>query len=151
MNKEELDQFLQPWIKRYYETQRMEYLFGYFAKYPNYKDGVRAVVETMWEPPQIGDQTSFVPQPDQDVFLIDRISKDLSLECVGWIFTSLKEENVALASYDIRKVDKLQQAYTFNHPSGCKISRFITCIARPNNKGEFKIDTYMVSDMCQAL
>ena len=151
MNREELDLFLQPWIKGFYEKQRMAYLFGYYAKDPNYKDGVRAIVETLYEPPQIGDQTSVIPQPDQDVFLIDRLTKDLSLECIGWIFTSLKEENVALTSYDIRKAAKLQQAYTITHPSGCQISRFVTCVARPNDKGECEIDTYMVSDMCQAL
>ena len=151
MNKEELDQFLQPWIKSFFEKQRMAYLFGYYAKDPNYKDGVRAVVETLYEPPQIGDQSSVVPQMDKDIPLIDRLTKDLSLECVGWIFTTLKEENVALTSYDIRKAAKLQQAYTFTHPSGCKISRFVTCVAKPNDKGECEIDTYMVSDMCQAL
>ena len=151
MNKEELDQFLQPWMKGFFQTQRMAYLFGYYAKDPNYRDGVRAVVETLYEPPQIGDQTSVAPQPDQNVFLIDRLTKELSLECVGWIFTSIKEENVALTSYDIRKAAKLQQAYTFTHPSGCQISRFVTCVARPNDKGECEIDTYMVSDMCQAL
>ena len=151
MNREELDQFLQPWIQNFFGKQRMAYLFGYYAKDPNYKDGVRAVVETLYEPPQIGDQTSVIPQPDQDVFLIDRLTKDLTLECIGWIFTALKEENVALTSYDIRKAAKLQQAYSITHPSGCQISRFVTCVARPNDKGECEIDTYMVSDMCQAL
>ena len=151
MNKEELDLFLKPWIDGLFGTQRMAYLFGYYAKDPNYKDGVRAVIETLYEPPQIGDQTSVVPQPDQDVFIIDRLTKDLSLECVGWIFTTIKEDNVALTSYDIRKAAKLQQAYTFTHPSGCQISRFVTCVARPNDQGECEIDTYMVSDMCQAL
>ena len=151
MNKEELDQFLNPWIKGFYGTQRMAYLFGYYAKDPNYKDGVRAVVETLYMPPQFGDGTSVIPQPDQDIFLIDSLTKDLSLECIGWIFTSLKEENIALTSYDIRKAAKLQQAYTFTHPSGCQISRFITCVARPTDTNECEIDTYMVSDMCQAL
>ena len=151
MNREELDQFLQPWSKGYYQTQRMAYLFGYYAKDPNYKDGVRAIVETLYEPPQIGDQTSVVPQPDQNAPIIDRLTKELSLECIGWIFTSMKEENVALTSYDIRKAAKLQQAYTFTHPSGCQISRFITCVVRPNDNEECEIDTYMVSDMCQAL
>ena len=151
MNKEELDLFLKPWIDGLFGTQRMAYLFGYYAKDPNYKDGVRAVIETLYEPPQIGDQTSVVPQPDQDVFIIDRLTKDLSLECVGWIFTTIKEDNVALTSYDIRKAAKLQQAYTFTHPSGCQISRFVTCVARPNDQGQCEIDTYMVSDMCQAL
>ena len=56
-----------------------------------------------------------------------------------------------MTSYDIRKAAKLQQAYTFTHPSGCQISRFITCVVRPNDAGECEIDTYMVSDMCQAL
>ena len=151
MNKEELDLFLKPWIQSYFQVQRMAYLFGYYAKDPNYKDGVRCIVETLYEPPQIGDSSSVVPQPDQDVFLIDRITKDLTLECVGWIFTTLKEENVALTSYDIRKAAKLQQAYSFKHPSGCNISRFITCVAKPNDQGECEIDTFMVSDMCQAL
>ena len=151
LNKEELDLFLKPWINDNFQKQRMAYLFGYYAKDPNYKDGVRAVIETLYEPPQIGDQTSVVPLPDQDVFIVDRLTKDLSLECVGWIFTTLKEDNVALTSYDIRKAAKLQQAYTFTHPSGCQISRFVTCVARPNDQGECEIDTYMVSDMCQAL
>lgn len=151
MNKEELDIFLKPWITSFFQPQRMAYLFGYYAKDPNYKDGVRCIVETLYEPPQIGDSSSVVPQPDQDVFLIDRITKDLSLECVGWIFTTLKEENVALTSYDIRKAAKLQQAYSFKHPSGCNISRFITCVAKPNDQGECEIETFMVSDMCQAL
>jgi nuclear protein localization family protein 4 len=151
MNKEQLDLFLKPWIDGLFNTQRMAYLFGYYAKDPNYKDGVRAIIETIYEPPQIGDQTSVVPQPDQDVFIVDRLAKDLTLECVGWIFTTIKEDNVALTSYDIRKAAKLQQAYTFTHPSGCQISRFITCVVRPNDAGECEIDTYMVSDMCQAL
>ena len=151
MNKEELDLFLQPWIKGFFQKQRMAYLFGYYAKDPNYKDGIRAVVETLYEPPQMGDQTSVVPIQDPDIPIIDRLTNELSLECIGWIFTTLKEENVALTSYDIRKAAKLQQAYTFTHPSGCQISRFITCVVKPNDKGECEIDTYMVSDMCQAL
>jgi len=150
LNKEEWDQFLNPWIKDFFKTQRMAYLFGYYAKDQNYKDCARAVVETLYIPPQFGDRTSIIPQPDQDVFLIDRITKDLILECVGLIFTTLKEENVALTSYNLRKAAKLQQAYTFTHPSRFQISRFVTCVARPTDKGECEIDIYMVSDMCQA-
>ena len=94
MNKEELDMFLKPWTDGFFQTQKMAYLFGYYAKDPNYPDGIRVIVEALYEPPQIGDQSSVVPQPDQDVFLIDRITKDLSLECVGWIFTSIKTNKI---------------------------------------------------------
>lgn len=62
MNKEELDQFLKPWINGFYETQRMAYLFGYYAKDPNYKDGVRAVVETLYEPPKSGTRAQWYPR-----------------------------------------------------------------------------------------
>ena len=48
----------------------MAYLFGYYVKAPNYKDGVRAVVKTLYIPPQFGVKASVIPRPDQDVFLI---------------------------------------------------------------------------------
>ena len=151
MNKEEIELFLQPWIKEFFQKQRMAYLFGYYAKDPNYPDGVRAVVEALYEPPQIGDIESVEPNPDKDIERIDRIAQGLTLECIGWIFTTLKEKSVALSSYDIRKAARYQQEYLINHPSGCKISRFITCVVKPNDVGDCEIEVYMVSDMCQAL
>ena len=95
----------------------MAYLFGYYAKDQNYKDCARAVVEILYIPPQFGDRTSIIPQPDQDVFLIDRITKDLILECVGLIFTTLKEENVALTSYNTgMRIVIFIFKYNINHP-----------------------------------
>ena len=151
MNHEEIDLFLQPWIKGFFQTQRMGYLFGYYAKDPNYINGVRAVVEALYEPPQIGDYTSVKPLHDRDIEIVDRIAKELSLEVIGWIFTGINEPGIALSSYDIRKAAKFQQEYLIDHPSGCKISRFLTCIVKPNDQGDCEIETYMVSDMCQAL
>ena len=151
MNQEEINLFLQPWINSFFQKQRMGYLFGYYSKDPNYVNGVRAVVEALYEPPQIGDYTSVRPLQDRDIEVVDRIAKELSLEVIGWIFTGINEPGIALSSYDIRKAAKFQQEYVINHPSGCKISRFITCIVKPNDEGNCEIETYMVSDMCQAL
>ena len=151
LNKEEIELFLQPWIKGFFQKQRMAYLFGYYAKDPNYPDGVRAVVEALYEPPQIGDENGVQPYNDKDIEKIDEITKELSFECIGWIFTTLKEKGVALCSYDIRKAARYQQEYMINHPSGCKISRFITCAVKPNDVGDCEIEVYMVSDMCQSL
>lgn len=36
-------------------VQKIGLLYGYFSEDPNYKDGVRAIVEALYEPPQIGD------------------------------------------------------------------------------------------------
>ena len=97
------------------------------------------------------DETSVVPQPDADITIVDRISENLGLECIGWIFTALNEKGICLTSYDIRKAARYQEEYSFTHQSGCKISRFITCVVKPNDSGECTIEAYMVSDMCQAL
>ena len=151
MNAEEIEEFLKSWINGYFTKQKMAYLFGYYAKDPNYPNGVRAIVEALYEPPQLGDETSVVPQPDADITIVDRISENLGLECIGWIFTALNEKGICLTSYDIRKAARYQEEYSFTHQSGCKISRFITCVVKPNDSGECSIEAYMVSDMCQAL
>lgn len=150
-NQYEIEQFLKPWTNKNFFPQRMGYLFGYYAKDPNYNKGVRAVVEYLYEPPQIGDQSAVMPQPDQEAGIIDRIAESLGLECIGWIFTTMKEEGIALTSYEIRKAAKLQQAYMIKHKSGCMISRFVTCAVKPTETGDAEIECYMVSDMCQAL
>lgn len=151
MNSEEIELFLQSWIKGFYQKQKMGYLFGYYAEDPNYPNGVRAIVEALYEPPQIGDETSVEPQRDSDIDLIDQIANSLGFECIGWIFTSLKEKDICLTSYDIRKAARYQLEYPYIHSSGCKISRFITCVVKPSDTGECSIEAYMVSDMCQAL
>jgi len=66
--------------------QKMGYLFGYYAEDPNYPDGVRAVVEFIYEPPQIGDFNSVEPledKDDKDRKLVDRIAKNLTFELLG--------------------------------------------------------------------
>ncbi|MCQ2820532.1 MAG: hypothetical protein MJ252_24980 [archaeon] len=151
MNTEEINEFIKPWTQEFYSTQRMAYLFGYYAKDPNYPDGIRLIVEALYEPSQIGDNTSVEPLNDKNTVYIDKLSEALSLECVGWIFTSTSEKGVALSSFDVRKAAKYQEEYPYEHNSGIKISRFITCVVKPNDIGECQIEVFMVSDMCQAM
>jgi nuclear protein localization family protein 4 len=151
MNPEEINEFIKPWSAGFFEVQRMGYLFGYYSKDPNYPDGVRIIVEALYEPKQIGDNNSVQPLEDNNIGYVDRISDSLSFECVGWIFTSTTGKEIALNSYDIRKAARYQEEYPIIHKSGCKISRFITCVVRPNDLGECEIEAYMVSDMCQAM
>ena len=40
----------------------MAYLFGYYAKDPSYKDGVRAVVEIYMNPPKSGTRAQWYPR-----------------------------------------------------------------------------------------
>lgn len=79
------------------------------------------------------------------------IAEALTLEKVGWIFTSINHD-AFLTSQDVRKVAKLQEQYKVDHPEGYKVSKFVTIVVKPRGDGsEIGIDSYMVSDQCQAL
>ncbi len=152
MNQEEMNIFVSEWMKGYCMKQRMGFLFGYYAEDPNYVDGVRAVIEAIYEPPQLGDTNSVEPLEDNDRFYVDKIANSLSLECIGWVFTCINsEKDVALTSYDVRKAARYQENHSFTHPSGYKVSKFITVVVKPKENNNCEIECYMVSDLCQAL
>jgi nuclear protein localization family protein 4 len=152
MNQEEINLFVNAWLQSYCMKQRMGYLFGYYAADPNYVGGVRAVVEAIYEPPQFGDANSVEPKEDKDRNLVDRIAAALTMECIGWIFTSIStEKDVCLTSFDVRKAARFQQMYLTSHETGYKVSKFITVIVKPKENNECDIECYMVSDLCQAL
>ncbi len=152
MNQEEINLFVNEWLKHFCMKQRMGFLFGYYASDPNYPDGVRAVVEAIYEPPQLGDTHSVEPLQDPDRNLIDRVAAALSLECIGWIFTSINtEKEVCLTSHDVRKAARYQEQYQIAHESDYKVSKFITVVIKPRENNEAEIECYMVSDLCQSL
>jgi len=83
MNQEEIAIFVNQWVKGFCMKQKMGYLFGYYASDPNFPDGVRAVVEMIYEPPQIGDANSVEPTQDKDRANVDRICNSLTFELLG--------------------------------------------------------------------
>ncbi len=83
MNQEEVGQFINPWMKDYCMKQKIGFLYGYYAMDFNYPDGVRAVVETIYEPPQIGDSSSVETLVDKDEVAVSRIIDGLRFELLG--------------------------------------------------------------------
>jgi nuclear protein localization family protein 4 len=67
----------------------MGYLYGYYSEDPNYPDGVRVNVEAIYDPPQVGEMDGVEPIDDKSMNKIDMIASALSLERVGFIFTSI--------------------------------------------------------------
>jgi hypothetical protein len=51
---QEEQNFIQYWVSKNKSEQRVGYLYGYYAEDPNYQNGVRAIVEAIYEPPQVG-------------------------------------------------------------------------------------------------
>jgi len=83
---------------------------------------------------------------------VDKIADALSLECIGWVFTCINsEKDVALTSHDVRKAARYQENHAIVHPSGYKVSKFITVVVKPKENTACDIECYMISDLCQAL
>jgi hypothetical protein len=89
---------------------------------------------------------------DSDRIVVERVAAALTLECVGWIFTSINtEKEVCLTSYDVRKAARLQQQHLTIHPSGYKVSKFVTVTVKPKEDNQCDIECYMITDLIQAL
>lgn len=83
---------------------------------------------------------------DKNMNLVDHVAGALSLERVGWIFTSINQD-AFLTAQEIRKIAKFQEQYKVDHPEGYKVSKFVTVVVKPRGDGyETGLDCYMVSD-----
>lgn len=76
----------------------MGYLYGYYSEDPNFPDGVRVNVEAIYEPPQIGEMSGVTPLDDPLRSKVDMIAESLSLERVGYVFTTLNKYKVFMTS-----------------------------------------------------
>lgn len=127
----------------------MAWLYGYYSEDPNFPEGVRVNVEAIYEPPQVGEINGVEALDDPIQAKVDMIAEALSLEKVGWVFTSINHD-AFLSSQEVRKIAKYQEQYKVEHPEGYQVSKFVSVVVKPKNDGT-GIDCYMVSDQCQAL
>lgn len=77
MNKNEIQDLIQFWLKNY--KHRVAYLYGYYAEDPIYPMGVRAVLETLYEPSQEGNIENVIPLDDPFQTSIDKIMEALGM------------------------------------------------------------------------
>ena len=130
--------------------QRGGFMYGYYAQDPNYPDGIRAVLECIYEPMQHGDMNGFQFLDDPLSINADILANELELEKIGWIFTSINHD-AFLSSHEVRAAAQFQQEYFTVHPSGYKVSKFVTVVLKPTEDGNAMPEAYMVSDQAQAL
>lgn len=150
MNVKQTTDFVQHWQATHSLEQRGGFLYGYYAQDPNYPDGIRAVVEAIYEPLQTGDMNGFHFIDDPLSFYSDVIAVELGLEKIGWIFTSINHD-AFLSSFEIRNAAKYQEEFFSAHPTGYKVSKFVTVVLKPTDDGNAMPEAYMVSDQAQAL
>ena len=80
----------------------MGWVYGYYAEDPNFKGGVGAIIEAVYEPPQLGDMSGFTLLNDEHENLVNMVASALTLEKIGWINTFMSHDTF-MDSETIRK------------------------------------------------
>ena len=151
LNYQELQSFVDTWLRSHCLEQRVAWLYGYYSEDPNYPEGVRVNIECLYDPLQFGETNGFTILQDDKSYQVDEVAKSLGLQKVGWIYTSLNHESF-LTPKEIREIAQKQEEFSVEHPEGVRVSKFVTIVVKPKGDGgESGLDCYMVSDQCQAL
>jgi nuclear protein localization family protein 4 len=151
MNADELKQFVGCWQKHDMLTQRVGWMYGYYVMDPVYDEGIRAVMEAVYEPPQQSVAGAPVLLEDPQLKDADRIAAALGLERIGWVFTTLPRDQDHLTSHEMMKIAALQEQISSDeHYTGYRKSCFVTCLVKPDADNRMT-QAYMVSDQLQAM
>lgn len=149
LNVSEIQAFENNW--KTYGEMRVGFLYGWFCEDPDYEDGVRVMVETIYEPPQQGNYETFniidIDQPNK----VDKIAEGLGLEKVGIIFTSRDKENYISPEQSLM-IAKYQNQHLQQHACGYMVPKFVTVILHEYSPEDpTSSETYMLADQFGAI
>lgn len=166
-----LNDFINVW--RVSGVQRFGYLYGRYAKSEKTPLGIKAIVETIIEPPQHDelDGITLLDWDQQEEKMVDQVANKFGLYKVGIIFTDLTDagtkngkvlckrhkDSYFLTNLEIIMAAKFQlkypniSKYSTAKNNGQFSSKFVTCVISGGLNGEIEPRSYQVSTSAEAL